>query len=291
MRITSSHRLFGLPEWIQVPRTKTYQAESDQKDKMRHAMDDNGIPSKEIHERHRERAITAEEDFLMEEIDAFLEHDDSIPPGVDGIYDSEGDIVYLEELLSVINSDPNLPSSQFVKLSACEKGLILCEDLSRLDSRLTIHLETPILVLKLGKCHFMVKKGIVLGHKISKFGIEVDKSKVDVIAKLPHPTTVKEAFDILKALPVDHPGDTKVPIYTAKKVLRFRFYWTTIYKDGMTLSPDVTFVNVRAKFRQRDEMTQYSIPVCKILTCGLKGVDFMGPFPSSRGNKIYTRGR
>ncbi|GJU71451.1 reverse transcriptase domain-containing protein, partial [Tanacetum coccineum] len=41
------------------------------------------------------------------------------------------------------------------------------------------------------KCHFMVKEGIVLGHKISKSGIEVDKSKVDVIAKLPHPTSVK----------------------------------------------------------------------------------------------------
>ncbi|GKF28260.1 reverse transcriptase domain-containing protein, partial [Tanacetum coccineum] len=41
------------------------------------------------------------------------------------------------------------------------------------------------------KCHFMVKKGIVLGHKISKSGIEVDRAKVDVIAKLPHPTTVK----------------------------------------------------------------------------------------------------
>nr|GFC86010.1 DNA-directed DNA polymerase [Tanacetum cinerariifolium] len=39
--------------------------------------------------------------------------------------------------------------------------------------------------------HFMVKEGIVLGHKISKDGIEVDKAKVDVIAKLPHPTTVK----------------------------------------------------------------------------------------------------
>ncbi|GJT44364.1 reverse transcriptase domain-containing protein [Tanacetum coccineum] len=37
----------------------------------------------------------------------------------------------------------------------------------------------------------MVKEGIVLGHKISKFGIEVDKAKVDVIAKLPHPTSVK----------------------------------------------------------------------------------------------------
>nr|GEU88282.1 reverse transcriptase domain-containing protein [Tanacetum cinerariifolium] len=41
------------------------------------------------------------------------------------------------------------------------------------------------------KCHFMVKEGIVLGHKISESGIEVDKAKVDVIAKLPHPTTVK----------------------------------------------------------------------------------------------------
>ncbi|GJW04616.1 reverse transcriptase domain-containing protein [Tanacetum coccineum] len=41
------------------------------------------------------------------------------------------------------------------------------------------------------KSHFMVKEGIVLGHKISKNGIEVDKAKVDVIAKLPHPTTIK----------------------------------------------------------------------------------------------------
>ncbi|GKE36918.1 reverse transcriptase domain-containing protein [Tanacetum coccineum] len=37
----------------------------------------------------------------------------------------------------------------------------------------------------------MVKEGIVLGHKISKNGIEVDEAKVDVIAKLPHPTIVK----------------------------------------------------------------------------------------------------
>ncbi|GJT20787.1 reverse transcriptase domain-containing protein [Tanacetum coccineum] len=44
---------------------------------------------------------------------------------------------------------------------------------------------------RLDKSYFMVKEGIVLGHKISKNGIEVDKAKVDVIAKLPHPTTVK----------------------------------------------------------------------------------------------------
>nr|GEW33725.1 DNA-directed DNA polymerase [Tanacetum cinerariifolium] len=41
------------------------------------------------------------------------------------------------------------------------------------------------------KSHFMVKEGIVIGHKISKQGIEVDKAKVDVITKLRHPTTVK----------------------------------------------------------------------------------------------------
>ncbi|GJT48215.1 reverse transcriptase domain-containing protein [Tanacetum coccineum] len=62
-------------------------------------------------------------------------------------------------------------------LSYLDKMLKRCEDTN--------------LVLNWEKCHFMVKEGIVLGHKISKFGIEVDKSKVDVIAKLPHPTTVK----------------------------------------------------------------------------------------------------
>ncbi|RVW27344.1 Gag-Pol polyprotein [Vitis vinifera] len=42
------------------------------------------------------------------------------------------------------------------------------------------------------KCHFMVRQGIVLGHIISEKGIEVDKAKVEIIAKLPSPTTVKE---------------------------------------------------------------------------------------------------
>ncbi|GKA60699.1 reverse transcriptase domain-containing protein [Tanacetum coccineum] len=61
-------------------------------------------------------------DFLMEEIDEFLERDDSIPPGVDGIYDSEGDTVYLEELLSVINSDPNLHPLPVCEINVPKKG-------------------------------------------------------------------------------------------------------------------------------------------------------------------------
>ncbi|GJU64895.1 reverse transcriptase domain-containing protein [Tanacetum coccineum] len=51
--------------------------------------------------------------------------------------------------------------------------------------------EDTNLCLNWEKSHFMVKEGIVLGHKISKNGIEVDKAKIDVIAKLPHPTTIK----------------------------------------------------------------------------------------------------
>ncbi|GKA33800.1 reverse transcriptase domain-containing protein [Tanacetum coccineum] len=47
------------------------------------------------------------------------------------------------------------------------------------------------------KSHFIVKEGIVLGHKISKKGIEVDKAKIDVISKLPHPTTVKDIRSFL----------------------------------------------------------------------------------------------
>ena len=41
------------------------------------------------------------------------------------------------------------------------------------------------------KFHFMVQEGIVLGHKISVRGIEVDKTKINVIDKLPPPVNVK----------------------------------------------------------------------------------------------------
>jgi hypothetical protein len=47
------------------------------------------------------------------------------------------------------------------------------------------------LVLNWEKCHFMVIEGIVLGHKISEKGIEVDKEKIKVIEQLSPPTNVK----------------------------------------------------------------------------------------------------
>nr|GEU40067.1 reverse transcriptase domain-containing protein [Tanacetum cinerariifolium] len=48
------------------------------------------------------------------------------------------------------------------------------------------------------KCHFMVKEGIVLGHKVSSAGLEVDKAKIDVISKLPPPTNIKGIISFLE---------------------------------------------------------------------------------------------
>ncbi|GJQ90952.1 reverse transcriptase domain-containing protein [Tanacetum coccineum] len=84
----------------------------------------------------------------------------------------------IEKTMEVFMDDFSVFGNSFETcLSHLDKMLQRCEDTN--------------LVLNWEKSHFMVKEGIVLGHKISKNGIEVDKAKVDVIAKLPHPTTVK----------------------------------------------------------------------------------------------------
>ncbi|GJT41303.1 reverse transcriptase domain-containing protein [Tanacetum coccineum] len=84
----------------------------------------------------------------------------------------------IEKTMEVFMDDFSIFRDSFDScLSNLEKMLKRCEDTN--------------LVLNWEKCHFMCREGIVLGHKISKLGIEVDRAKVDVIAKLPHPTTVK----------------------------------------------------------------------------------------------------
>ena len=54
-----------------------------------------------------------------------------------------------------------------------------------------IRCEETNLVLNWEKCHFMVQEGIVLVHRISARGIEVDRAKIEAIEKLPLPSSVK----------------------------------------------------------------------------------------------------
>ena len=60
-----------------------------------------------------------------------------------------------------------------------------------------IRCEETNLMLNWEKCHFMVQEGIVLGHRISARGIEVDKAKIEAIEKLPRPSSVKSIRSLL----------------------------------------------------------------------------------------------
>nr|GEW25983.1 reverse transcriptase domain-containing protein [Tanacetum cinerariifolium] len=66
--------------------------------------------------------------------------------------------------------------------------------LTNLDKMLNRCEETN-LVLNWEKCHFMCKEGIVLGHKISKSGIEVDRAK-DAMPRLLQWVLLLQEFDI-----------------------------------------------------------------------------------------------
>ncbi|GKA88480.1 reverse transcriptase domain-containing protein [Tanacetum coccineum] len=93
----------------------------------------------------------------------------------------------------------------------------------------------------------------------------------------------QEAVDILTACHSGPTGGHYGANYTAKKVFDSGFYWPTIYKDAHDLVTRCDTCQRQGKISQRDEMPQNSIQVCEIFD--VWGIDFMGPFPSSRGNK------
>ncbi|GKC48662.1 reverse transcriptase domain-containing protein [Tanacetum coccineum] len=93
----------------------------------------------------------------------------------------------------------------------------------------------------------------------------------------------QEAFDILKACHSGPTGGHYGANYTTKKIFDSGFYWPTIYKDAHDFATRCDICQRQCKILQRDEMPQNSIQVCKIFD--IWGIDFMGPFPSSRGNK------
>ncbi|GJY56733.1 reverse transcriptase domain-containing protein [Tanacetum coccineum] len=93
----------------------------------------------------------------------------------------------------------------------------------------------------------------------------------------------QEAVDILMACHNGPTGGHHGANYTAKKVFDSRFYWPTIYRDAHDLVTRCDACQRQGKISQKDEMPQNAIQVCEIFD--VWGIDFMGPFPSSRGNK------
>ncbi|GKD39172.1 reverse transcriptase domain-containing protein [Tanacetum coccineum] len=179
----------------------------------------------------------------------------------------------IEESVEVFMDDFSIFGNSFDKcLTNLDKMLQRCKDAH--------------LVLNWEKCHFMVKEGIVLGHKVSGIVLEVDNAKIDVISKLPPPTNIKDAvYPDQKPGPfLDqcHHGPTGGhyrPNVTAKKVLDSGFDWPTIIKEAHTLVRLCEACQKTRNISKRDDMPLTNIQVCEIFD--VQGIDFMGPFPKS----------
>nr|GEY41146.1 reverse transcriptase domain-containing protein [Tanacetum cinerariifolium] len=91
------------------------------------------------------------------------------------------------------------------------------------------------------------------------------------------------AFEILKACHEGPSGGHHGANLIAKKVFNSGFFWPTIYRDAHEMIKTCDICQRQGKISQRDEMPQNSIQVCEIFD--IWGIDFMGPFPSSKGNK------
>nr|GEV16087.1 reverse transcriptase domain-containing protein [Tanacetum cinerariifolium] len=137
--------------------------------------------------------------------------------------------------------------------------------------------------------------GAVLGQRKTKYFQPIHyASNIMAEAQIHYTTTKKEmlavvcvhgqeVFDILKAC---HEGPTKGhhgTNFTAKKIFDDGFFWRTIYKDARDLVKSCDICQRQGKISQRYEMSQNVIQVCEIFD--VWGIDFIGSFPSSRGNR------
>nr|GEW39629.1 putative reverse transcriptase domain-containing protein [Tanacetum cinerariifolium] len=155
------------------------------------------------------------------------------------------------------------------------------------------------LYAKFSKCDFWIRTVQFLSHLIDSQGLHVDPAKIKPVKNWASPTTPTEIrqFLGLEAIIIDssnissrlqtcHIGPTGGHYgvsYTAKKVFDSGFYWPSIYKDAFELVKHCDSCQRKEKVSQRDEMPQNFIQICEIFD--VWGIDFMGPFPSSKGNK------
>nr|GEU67861.1 reverse transcriptase domain-containing protein [Tanacetum cinerariifolium] len=90
-------------------------------------------------------------------------------------------------------------------------------------------------------------------------------------------------FKILKACHEGPTGGHYGSNLTTKKVFDASFFWPLIYRDAHDMIKTYDTCQRQGKISQKDEMPQNTIQVCEIFD--VWGIDFMGPFPSSKGNK------
>ncbi|GKA18756.1 reverse transcriptase domain-containing protein [Tanacetum coccineum] len=82
---------------------------------------------------------------------------------------------------------------------------------------------------------------------------------------------------------MDHTGNLKCQTTPLKKSVDSGIQLATIYEITRLGHDTCNACQRQGKISQRDEMPQHAIQVCEIFD--IWGIDFMGPFPSSQGNK------
>ncbi|GJU42328.1 reverse transcriptase domain-containing protein [Tanacetum coccineum] len=163
----------------------------------------------------------------------------------------------IEKTMEVFMDDFSVFGDSFSTcLSHLEKMLKRCE-----DTNLSLNWE---------KSHFMVKEGIVLGHKISKSGIKVDRAKVEVIAKLPHPTTMKGVHRFIFghgrfyrryhtrlfekiARPMTQIAEKEYSIYLLRRVISWIVKTLVLAVSTRVSHPQLHFGNPETDITQKDE--------------------------------------
>ncbi|GJU12589.1 hypothetical protein Tco_1134985 [Tanacetum coccineum] len=157
------------------------------------------------------------DEILEEDFDAFLDEGSKILHSIKGTILEEKLFAEFDEFMAMTTkenseSESDIEEPPFEKITfntdykiktSIEEPFMDLELKPLPDNLEYVFLEEPSFLViissqlskenknKLEKCYFMVKKGIVLGHKVSEAGLEVDKAKIGIISKLPPPTNIK----------------------------------------------------------------------------------------------------
>ncbi|KAG9450614.1 hypothetical protein H6P81_010579 [Aristolochia fimbriata] len=154
------------------------------------------LPITDINIRHLPYPSRAKTDILESSFARFLETFKNLKiniPLLEAVKQMPLYGKFLKEILSLKRKMEEQEIEEEERIGEEKGGLVNSEEKEDEDPIMTReHLELVLerceekkLVLNWEKCHFMVREGIVLGHKIS------EKAKIEVIEKLPPPTSVK----------------------------------------------------------------------------------------------------